>query len=269
MDTFFFWLSKTGWALASPGSLLVFASVAVWLLLKFRAVRVARLLAGLLALALTLIALFPIGEWLLYPLESRFTHNPNLPDDIDGIIVLGGTVDPVRSASWDQVEVRATAEREFNFLALARRYPQARLVFTGGSGSLTDQEYKEAAWTGKLFAQQGMDLTNIIFESNARNTYENALYSKQLANPQSNENWVLITTAFHMPRSVGVFCKAGFPVIAYPVDHWTLPGNLLRTEWEFAANFYDLNIALQEWVGLLVYRLTGKTTGLVPANCRE
>lgn len=268
MDSLFFWLSKTGWALASPGSLLVLATLAVWLLLKLKAVRAARLLAGLSALALTLIALFPIGEWLLYPLESHFTHNPALPDNIDGIVVLGGSVDPVKSASWNQVEVRATAEREFAFLALARRYPQARLVFTGGSGSLNKQAYKEAEWTRKLFAQQGMDLTHVIFESDSRNTYENALYSKQLLNPAPDENWLLITSAFHMPRAMGVFCKAGFPVIAYPVDHWALRGNLLRIEWDFASNFYDLNIALQEWVGLLVYRLTGKTTGLLPASCR-
>lgn len=269
MDTLFFWLSKTGWALAAPGSLLVFAAIALWLLLKLNAVRLARRLAGLTALALTLIALFPIGEWLLYPLESRFPQNPALPDHIDGIIVLGGTVDPAVSASWDQVETRATAEREFAFLALARRHPQARLVFTGGSGSLANQEGKEADWTRKLFAQQGLDVTGVTFERNSRNTYENALYSKRLVEPRPDENWLLITTAFHMPRSVGVFCKAGFPVIAYPVDHWTLRNNLLRTEWEFAANFYDVNIALQEWVGLLVYRLTGKTTGLLPAGCGE
>src|SRR5690606_25038385 len=140
-------------------------------------------------------------------------------------------------------------------------------VFTGGSGSLVNQVYKEAEWSKKLFAQQGMDITNIIFEGQSRNTYENALYSKRLANPRPYENWLLITTAFHMPRAVGVFCKAGFPVIAYPVDHWTLPENLLRIEWNFTAHFYDFNIALQEWVGLLVYRLTGKTAGLLTTGC--
>lgn len=269
MDSFFFWLSKTGWALAAPGSLLVFAAIAVWLSLKLNAVRVARFLAGLTALALTLIALFPIGEWLLYPLESRFPPDPALPDNIDGIMVLGGTIDPVVSASWNQVATKATAEREFAFLALARRYPHAWLLFTGGSGSLVNQDDKEADWTRKLFAQQGLDVARVIFERESRNTYENALYSKRLVDPQPDQNWLLITSAFHMPRAVGVFCKAGFPVIAYPVDHRALRNNLLRAEWEFAANFYDLDISLQEWVGLLVYRLTGKTTGLLPAGCRE
>lgn len=265
MDSIFFWLSKTGWALASPGSLLVIAIVAVWLLLKGGAQRWARCLSGLAAAASLLIALFPVGEWLLYPLEARFTNE--LPETIDGIIVLGGSVDPVKSAAWRQVETRATAEREFNFLALAQRYPQARLAFTGGSGSLTDQEYKEAEWTARLFGQQGLDLTRITFESESRNTHENAVLSKKLLAPAQDENWLLITTAWHMPRAVGAFCKAGFPVIAHPVDHWTLRGELLRLEWDFADNLNELGVAVHEWLGLLVYRLTGKTSSLLPAGC--
>src|SRR5688572_9652265 len=132
MDSLFFWLSKILWAIAAPGSQLVITVMALWLLLKFGAQRQARCLAGLLASALLLIAVFPVGEWLLYPLESRFEND--LPDDknIDGIIVLGGSVNTMKSAAWDQVERRATAEREFHFLALARRYPQARLAFAGG-----------------------------------------------------------------------------------------------------------------------------------------
>src|SRR5689334_16859941 len=115
MDSLFFWLSKILWALAAPGSLLAIAVIALWLLLKFGAQRLALRLAGLLALALLLIAVFPVGEWLLYPLESRFANDLPADKSIDGIIVLGGSVNAVASAAWDQVEMRATAEREFNF----------------------------------------------------------------------------------------------------------------------------------------------------------
>jgi uncharacterized SAM-binding protein YcdF (DUF218 family) len=270
MDSLFFWLSKTVWALVSPGSLLVISIIVIWLQLKFGAQRQARCLAGLLALVLLLITLFPVGEWLLYPLESRFSNDRpdyKLPESIDGIIVLGGSVNPVKSAAWDQVEAGPTAEREFNFLELARRYPQAKLGFTGGSGSLSNQVYKESEWTRKLFAQQGIDLIRITFESDSRNTYENAVFSKKLLAPQPGENWLLITTAWHMPRAIGAFCKAEFPVIAYPVDHWTVRDNLLRLEWDFADNLNELNIAMHEWAGLLMYRLTGKTTHLLPPGC--
>lgn len=265
MDSIFFWLSKTVWGLASPASLLVLSVSALWLLLKFAAYRAARCLAGLLALSSLLIALFPVGEWLLYPLESRFTGK--LPEHVDGIIVLGGSIDPAKSAAWDQVEVFASVEREFNFLELARRYPQAKLAFTGGTGSLAYQDYKEADWTKKLFERQGMDLARVNFEDRSRNTYENAVFSRQLLAPRPGESWLLITTAWHMPRALGVFCKAGFPVTAYPVDHWTMRGNLLRVEWDFSSNLMELNFAVKEWLGLLVYRLTGKTDALLPAGC--
>jgi uncharacterized SAM-binding protein YcdF (DUF218 family) len=269
MDSLFFWLSKILWSLATPGNLLVVAVIALWLLLKFGAQRQARCLAGLLASALLLIAVLPVGEWLLYPLESQFENNQPVNQSIDGIIVLGGSVNAVKSAAWDQVEMRATAEREFNFLALARRYPQAKLAFTGGSGSLVNQEYKEAAWARKLFEQQGLDLSRVSFEELSRNTYENAVLSKELLAPKPGENWLLITTSWHMPRAIGSFCKAGFPVLAHPVDHWTERNNLWRLEWDFTDNLNELNIAAHEWTGLMMYRLTGKTANLLPSDCRE
>jgi uncharacterized SAM-binding protein YcdF (DUF218 family) len=165
--------------------------------------------------------------------------------------------------------MHATAEREFNFLALARRYPQARLAFSGGSGSLTNQVYKEAEWTRQLFVQQGADLTRLSFEDQSRNTHENAVFSKKLLAPEEGATWLLITTAWHMPRALGAVCQAGFPVLAYPVDHWTARGDLLRIEWDFADNLAELNIALHEWLGLLIYRLTGKTARLLPSDCEH
>lgn len=265
MDSIFFWLSKTLWAVASPGGLPVLAAVALWLFIKAGAQRAARCLSGLSAAALLFIAAFPVGEWMLYPLEANFTDEA--PATVDGIIVLGGTVDPVKSAAWNRVEAGATAEREFNFLALARRYPRARLAFTGGSGSLLNQQHKEAGWTAQLFEQQGIELSRVTFESQSRNTYENAVFSKRLLDPVRDERWLLITTAWHMPRAVGAFCTAGFPVTAWPVDHWTHRDNLLRMEWDFAGNLSELNVAVHEWLGLLVYRLTGKTNSLLPTDC--
>ncbi|HEX5055317.1 MAG TPA: YdcF family protein [Gammaproteobacteria bacterium] len=265
MDTLFFWLSKALWAAAAPGSLLVLSVAVLWTLLKLGAVRAAGRLAGLLAAGLLLITLFPVDEWLLYPLESRFSGE--LPATVDGILVLGGSIDPVKSAAWSQPELRATAEREFNFLALAARYPKARLAFTGGSGSLNEQEYKEASWARELFARQGLEPGRVIFESDSRNTYENAVFSKKLLAPAPGEHWLLITTAWHMPRAVGAFCGAGFPVIPYPVDHGSLRGDLLRLEWDFAGNLGGLDMALHEWAGLFMYRLTGKMDRLLPAAC--
>ncbi len=152
-------------------------------------------------------------------------------------------------------------------MALGRQYPEAKLVFTGGTGSLTGQEYKAAGVAKVLFEQQGLDLSRITFERESRNTYENALLTKKLVQPDKGETWLLITTAWHMPRSVGIFCKQQWPVIPYPVDHATDPDDLFSIRFSLAGNLRNLNIATREWIGLFAYYLTGKTAKLFPTRC--
>jgi uncharacterized SAM-binding protein YcdF (DUF218 family) len=268
MDTLFYLLSKYIWALISPGSLLVILAAAVWLLLKFGRQRLANMLTGLLVFTLLFISLLPVGEWLLYPLEARFPVHQDLPQNIDGIILLGGSYRIAQSASWQQVELRETAERDLAFLRLARHYPEAKLVFTGG-GLYPGGEYSEAALAKRLFDEQGLDISRIIFENLSRNTYENAVNTRILVEPRADENWLLITTSWHMPRAVGVFCKVQWRVMPYPVDHWTQRNNLLRLEWDFSENLRMLHFAFREWTGLLAYRITGKTSALIPGLCTD
>jgi uncharacterized SAM-binding protein YcdF (DUF218 family) len=247
MDGFFFWVSKLIWIIISPDSLLLlWFGLGIGLLWHGKIVWARRLLTAL-AVGLLLIGLFPVGEWLFYPLEKRFPANPKL-QDIDGIIVLSGPEDAMRSALWDQVILHEGAERDLAFMALARRFPDAKLVFTGGTGSMLHQEFKAANAARRLFVEQGMDISRVVFEHESRNTWENAMFSKQLAQPKQGEKWVLVTTGWHMPRSVGVFCKANWPVIPYPVDFRTEPGHL-----------QTLVTGVKEWIGLLAYRLTGKS----------
>jgi len=215
------------------------------------------------------VALFPVGEWLLYPLEIRFSANPKLPDRIDGIIVLSGSENAVLSNLWHQVELLDSAEHEIAFLELARRYPHAKLVFTGGSGSMTHQDAKAADVAETLSYKLGFDPSRVTFERNSRNTFENAVLSKELVRPDPGQTWILVTTAWHMPRSVGIFCKAGWPVIPYPVDHWTKPGKLLRIDLNLSGHLRDLVIGVREWVGLLAYHVSGKTAVLFPHYCDQ
>jgi len=267
MDTLFFYISKLVWLLVSPDSLLLVLIILSLALLYIGKIKQAKILLTTISLLLIIIASFPVGEWLLYPLESRFQTNPNLPDKVDGIIVLSGAEDAELYHIWKQVELGAAAERDITFLTLARQHPKAKLVFTGGSGSLTKQEYKGADVAKKLFEQLSFDTTKIIFERESRNTYENVIYSKDLVKPIKNENWILITTGWHMPRSVGIFCKAKWPVIPYPVDHQTNKDNLFRIDFDLANNLYTLKTAIKEWLGLFAYYLSGKTTSFFPKQC--
>lgn len=266
MESLFFWTSKLAWLMIAPDNLVVILLVVAWILLRRGAYRPAAWLLGTVTTALIVVALLPVGEWLLYPLESRFAANPKLPDRIDGVIVLSGTEDAVRSSLWQQVELHDSAEREMAFLELARRYPKARLVFTGGSGSMLYQDNKAADVARKLFDNLGLDLSRVTFERNSRNTYENAVMSRELVRPDPAQTWVLITTAWHMPRSVGIFRNIGWPVIPYPVDHWTRPGKLLRVDMNLSGNLRSLVTGVREWVGLLAYYLSGKTAVLFPGR---
>ncbi len=269
METVFFWLSKLAWSVIAPDSLLFLLVLASWLLLIRGATRWAKRVLGFTVASMLVLAWLPVGEWVLYPLEARFPANPPLPQRVDGIIVLGGAEDAVLSAAWEQVEVNDSGERFLASAALSRKYPQAKLVFTSGSGSLLSQKLKGANVARKLYEEQGLDVSRMIFESESRNTAENVSLSKALVKPAAGETWILVTSAFHMPRSVGIFCRAGWTVLAYPVDHRSLKGNLLRTDSGLVGNLGALSTGIREWIGLAAYYATGKTTSLFPAGCRQ
>ena len=188
MDLVFFWASKIIWLLIAPDSLLVIVIIICYALLLSREFKKAKILLGAVALFMITISFLPVGEWLLYPLETRFSANPELPQKIDGVIVLSGGERPFRSALWKQVELNEAAERNFAFIHFVRKYPNAKHVFTGGSGSLTRQQYKSSNVARKLFKEQGLDISQIIFEELSRNTYENAKFTKTLVKPKSDES---------------------------------------------------------------------------------
>jgi len=268
IDSIFSWLSKLAEYVISPDSLLVILILLAWVLLIRGSYRRAKWLLGFLTISVIVIMLFPVGELLLFPLQNRFPTNPEMTEQVDGIMVLGGSENIIFSVEWNQVETGEGAERYLAFLALARRYPNARLVFTGGgSGSILQQDYKEAEVAKRLFGEQKLDLSRVTLESNSRNTYENAVFSIRQIKPVPGETWILITSAFHMPRSIGVFCKAGWPMIPYPVDHRSRRGNLLRIDIGFSRNLANLIIGMREWAGLFVYYITGKTKVLFPNQC--
>ena len=267
MDSIFFFLSKLVWMITSPDSLLLILLLIAWALLWRGKNQSAKRVLGFVVGILLIVSLFPVGEWILYPLEIRFPENPVLPQKGDGIIVLGGTENDFLSTEWHQVELGDATERLLAFETLARRYPDAKLVFSGGSGSMVYQGYKGADVAKMVFEQQGMNVSHVTFESESRNTYENAVFSKVMAKPIPGENWILITSAFHIPRSVGIFCRVGWPIIPYPVDHYTWPGNLFRVDLDLANHLRILSIGIKEWLGLMTYYTTGKTATLFPRNC--
>jgi uncharacterized SAM-binding protein YcdF (DUF218 family) len=267
MDDLFFYSSKVIWSVISPDSLfaLLLAATVGMFYLNYHIL--ARRLLTFLFAAVVVLSLFPVGSWMLYPLETRFQHNPELAAQVDGIIVLGGSINAETSEAWQQLEMYYSAERLTTFIELARRYPDAKLIFTGGNASINRNKPTEASILNLHWHQLGLDPERIQFENQAKNTAENAYFTKQLAKPLVDSKWVLITTAFHMPRSIGVFCQNSWSLIPYPVDHQVNPGKLLEIEFNLLAHAVQLKLAIHEWLGLLAYYLTGKIPDLLPDTC--
>ena len=258
MDSVFFWVSKLTWFLVEPDNLLVLLLFIGSILLWKQRIKTAKWFFTLLSLLVLVIGLFPVGEWLLYPLESKFKANPEL-EQVDGIIVLSGGLDPTLSAMWQQTVVNNSAERVLASLVLMKKFPNAQLVYTGGSGRLTNQQYKAADAALQFYKEHGLDTTRIIFERESRNTSENVIFTKKLVNPAKDEKWLLITTAWHMPRSVAIFCKSEWSVIPYPVDYRTKPKKLFRIDWSFGGHLRNLSIGIKEWLGRVAYSVMGKS----------
>ena len=259
MDTAFFIASKVIWAFISPDSLIVLLGAGAWFAMLIGWQKLSRSLLASCTFLLVTIAALPVGEWLIAPLENRFSANAALPANPDGVIVLGGALDPLKSELWGQAEVQAFGERIYSLLYMSQLYPSAQIIYSGGNGSVLEQDYNEADYARFLFDQLGLTDRAILYESESRNTAENATNSKTLVNPQPDQDWILVTSAFHMPRSVGVFCQQEWPVYAYPVDHYSQRGNLLRLNFNFAENLSVLRTAVREWVGLVAYRFSGRS----------
>jgi uncharacterized SAM-binding protein YcdF (DUF218 family) len=260
----FFLLSKALAVLTDPLDLLAFVLLAVLVLLwRGRWTGARRLLAFAVA-ALFAVTLFPIGNLLLFGLEQRFPAPASLPDRVDGIILLGGAQQPRVTAAYGQPALNGAAERMTTFLALARRYPQARLVFAGGSGDVLHPETREEPTVRMFLEQQGFDANRVQYESDSRTTYENVVNAKALIRPGPEETWLLVQTAAAIPRSIGVFNKQGWTVTPVPCDY-----NAVPPEWlpglSATVAFEELDHALHELIGLGVYYITGKTNRLFPA----
>jgi len=261
----FFLISKIGEFFITPVHASLFLAALGVALCFTRFAAKGRLLAALGMTALLLLSFTSIGELMLYPLENRF---PQLADDApepDGIIVLGGAVDERLSHLRGRAALTEAAERVTAMVELARRYPKARLVFTGGSGALFDSGASEAEVVGGLLPELGVEPGRTLLENSSRNTWENAVNSLELVRPAPGERWLLVTSASHMPRSMGIFRRVGFPVVAYPVNYHTGQRPPLGPRMRATDTLKLVDSAAHEWIGLVAYHLTGKTDALFPA----
>jgi len=256
----FFSAAKMLSQLERPGdALLLLLALGAALLWVGRLRRAGILLVTLVTAALLAIWILPVAGWVTAPLENRFARPP-LPAHVDGLIVLGGAVDVPATLRRGIPALNGDAERMTEFVRLAKLYPNARLVFSGGSvTSPRRHDSTEASVARLFFRQQGLDVGRVRFEDRSRDTYENVLFSKALVRPRPGEVWVLVASARDVPRCMGVFRRLGWPVIAMPVSY-----KADRERASLSANLRVIDDSMHEWLGLLAYRLAGRTDALFP-----
>ena len=259
-----FWLvSKIFWIVADPDNFLFIALLFGSFLLFTKR----KTLGSTLIVAVTVFILglniFSVDKVLLSNLEDRFPFRP-LPDNLDGVIVLGGAVESGISSTRKQPTVSESAERLFAFIHLKQKFPQKKFIFSGGAGGLTET-HKHSDGARMVFDQVGLEVDKIIFESQSRNTYENIINSFNLIKPKNGEKWVVITSAFHMPRAMGVFRKIQWEVIPYPVDYRTTGDQNYHFRFDGFSVLTNFSNVVREWIGLFVYWVMGKTNQLFPA----
>lgn len=266
----FYTLSKVLTFLLQPSSALWLAIAAGFFLREWRP-RWHR--TGLVVSVISLVALFiaglsPVSNALLLPLEDRFPAGQvnSVKKPVTGIIVLGGAEDGWISSGRGGLAVNEAAERITETLRLALAYPQAKVAITGGVARLLHEDKEGSSAVAAFFQDVGVSKDRLIVETQSRNTYENATRMLPLIDDKPGETWLIVTSAFHMPRSVGVFRKAGLDVVAYPVD-FRVRGSEDLTRWfpSLPAGLKRFDMVLKEWAGLIAYRLTGRTNTLFPA----
>ncbi len=262
----FFFLSKLLGAVFQPVNFIALAFGAGLLLWLVGWPRTGRAMVGVSTIVLLVCCFSPLSSALLRLLEDRF---PNPPQDMAapaGIIVLGGAMNEEMSQARGEFSMNQAASRMTAGVALALRFPTARLVFTGGSADVRQVGLDEAEGARRLWLSLGVPEARMSFEAKSRNTFENAVFTRALVRPKPGETWLLVTSAWHMPRSMGIFRRAGFTVTAYATDYRTFGD---ARDWRLSANALDslerLDIAVHEWIGLAAYALTGKTDALFPA----
>ncbi len=264
MDELFFIVSKLVWSVLSPSALFIWLTLLALVLLYRGYLQAAKSLLLFMTLIGFAVMAYPLGDVLLEKLEKRFSVPATLPEQIDGIIVLGGGEQLNTSLSWQAPQMGEAGDRYLAADMLARHYPKTPLWVSGGSNLLQQPQHEKVADIHQqLLLMAGVPAAQIHIEQNSRNTYENIQNLRKVL-PDPNGQYLLVTSAYHMPRSIGIARKLGLNVIAYPVDYRSQRSDQRQFDFALFEHLQTLEPAIREWLGLTVYFLTGKTSQFLP-----
>ena len=255
-----FYLSKILWLIINPFNIILFLIFIGCIFHLYYRSFIHRILYFLALLIFIITAILPTGKFMMYQLEKNFHTQIILPKQIDGIVILAGATNPELSSEHENINLNGAVERLTESIQLIHKYSSAKIVFSGGSGSIYNQDFSHAKVAREFFQYLGVDTSKIIFESKSRNTYESILFSRKIAKPLPNENWLLVTSGWHMNRSINIGKKLEWEFIPYAVDFHSLKKISWMPSFNFLSNMGKFQSASHEWVGLVAYYLMGRTS---------
>lgn len=274
-------IGKFLWLLAAPSSVLAL-SILIGLFLPFSKWR--RIIAVSGPILFLMLLAVPMDQWLLAPLEDRFARFEGTDLEPVAIVVLGGGVDPSVTATRGDLAMTGAGERLYAALLASQTLPDIPIIVSGGSGDPLDPEAREAPLMKAALLTMGIQRSRIVVEDRSRNTYENALRSGETIERLGDSTGrlsaetspvILITSAYHMPRAIGVFRAAGMNPVAYPTDYrtaarkdGTLTGQGPAIRLDLATigqRLAGIDLAAREWVALTRYYASGWIDTWFPA----
>jgi uncharacterized SAM-binding protein YcdF (DUF218 family) len=270
----FFYLAKAVWFVLQPSTfialLIGYGAILIWT----GWARWGRRFVSIGAVLLLAVGLSPLGNALILPLEDRFPRaDLDQPPAPAGLIILGGAENRLVGSARKAPTLNEAGERLLEGAILALRFPNAKVAFSGGDAGILYKSDSEAQGAADILTDLGVERGRLVLESNARDTYENAVFLRKELDRggafSEGTRWLLITSAYHMPRSIGAFRQAGFDVEPWPVDYRTRgPEDFSKPFDKVSEGLRRVDTATREWVGLLAYWATGRTNALFPSPDR-
>ena len=254
-----FYLSKILWLIVNPFNIFIFITLFTIFLYFINFRRLSLIIYLINFIFIALISFLPIGSYLTYIIEKEFHTNTKFPDQVDGILILGGATNPLLFKEFDQISLNGSAERLVESVMIIRKFEKAKVIFSGGSGIVNRSDLGHSQVAKLFYKKMGVDINKIFFEDKSRNTHENIIYSKKIAKPKKNENWLLITSAFHMKRALLIAEKNNWKFIPYAVDFKNIKEFKLTPNLNLLSNLNSFQSGLHEWLGLVSYYLMGRT----------
>jgi len=255
-----FYFSKILWLIFNPFNVFIFNIFLTIILFYSGFKKLSKYIFLINFIFILLISFFPIGNYLIHKIEKEYHSFKIVPAHVDGILILGGATNPLMFKEYGQTSLNGSAERLVESVEIIKKFKKAKVIFSGGSGVLNRPDLGHSQAAKYFYEKIGLDTNRIIFEDNSRNTYENILFSKKIANPKFNEKWILITSASHMKRALLIAENQNWNITPYAVDFKTIKKFNTKLNFQLLSNLNLFNEASHEWLGLISYYLMGRTS---------